>query len=84
MFNLTGKTALVTGGGRGLGLEMAKALAGAGAAVAINGRNRETLEAVRGQLAQDGIALDVAAGDVATDATQIVDAAVAGKRQPTF
>ncbi|RVN79495.1 dehydrogenase, partial [Sinorhizobium meliloti] len=26
MFDLSGKTALVTGGGRGLGLEMAKAL----------------------------------------------------------
>lgn len=81
MFNLSGKTALVTGGGRGLGLEMAKALAGAGAAVAINGRNRETLEAVRRQLAQDGIALAVAVGDVATDAVKIVDAAVAATGQ---
>lgn len=81
MFNLSGKTALVTGGGRGLGLEMAKALAGAGAAVAINGRNRETLEAVRRQLAQDGIALAVAVGDVATDAVKIVDAAVTATGQ---
>ncbi|MBD9510502.1 SDR family oxidoreductase [Ensifer sp. ENS10] len=81
MFNLTGKTALVTGGGRGLGLEMAKALASAGAAVAINGRNHETLEAVRRQLAENGIALDIAPGDVATDAPEIVDAAVAGTGQ---
>lgn len=81
MFDLSGKTALVTGGGRGLGLEMAKALATAGAAVAINGRNREALEAVRRQFAEDGIVLEIAPGDVATDAAQIVDAAAAGTGQ---
>ncbi len=81
MFDLSGKTALVTGGGRGLGLEMAKALARAGAAVAINGRNREALEAARRRLADDGIALDIAPGDVATNAAQIVDAALAGTGQ---
>ncbi|KAI8337963.1 hypothetical protein BC941DRAFT_351729 [Chlamydoabsidia padenii] len=35
MFSLSGKKAIVTGGGRGLGLEMSKALAGAGADVAM-------------------------------------------------
>ncbi|KAI8066718.1 FabG protein [Gongronella butleri] len=35
LFSLAGKTAIVTGGGRGLGLEMSKALAGAGANVAL-------------------------------------------------
>ncbi|KAI9304460.1 hypothetical protein BJ944DRAFT_202669 [Cunninghamella echinulata] len=35
LFSLKGKTAIVTGGGRGLGLEMSKALAGAGANVAM-------------------------------------------------
>jgi gluconate 5-dehydrogenase len=81
MFDLSGKTALVTGGGRGLGLEMAKALARAGAAVTINGRNREALEAARGRLVADGIVLDIAPGDVAADATQIVGAALAGTGQ---
>ncbi|MCK3779495.1 SDR family oxidoreductase [Ensifer sesbaniae] len=81
MFDLSGKTALVTGGGRGLGLEMAKALARAGAAVTINGRNREALQAVRRRLADDGIVLDIAPGDVATDATHIVGAALAGTGQ---
>jgi len=81
MFDLSGKTALVTGGGRGLGLEMAKALARAGAAVAINGRNREALEAARRRLADDGIALNIAPGDVATNAAEIVDAALAGTGQ---
>ncbi|KOF17329.1 dehydrogenase [Ensifer adhaerens] len=75
MFDLTGKTALVTGGGRGLGLEMAKALAKAGASVAINGRNRLTLDAARDQVASEGIRLEIVAGDVTTDTEEILAAA---------
>lgn len=43
-FELTGKTALVTGAARGLGLEMAKALGVAGAHVFVNGRDQATLD----------------------------------------
>lgn len=75
MFDLTGKTALVTGGGRGLGLEMARALAGAGASVAINGRDRSVLEAARHRVGSEGITLEVAPGDVAMDAAEILAAA---------
>lgn len=64
MFDLTGKTALITGGGRGLGLEMAKALAEAGAWTVINGRDRQSLEEVRERLAGEGILVGIAAGDV--------------------
>lgn len=45
-FDLSGKTALVTGSTRGIGLALARALAGAGARVAINGRAAETVDAV--------------------------------------
>ena len=44
LFDLAGKVAIVTGGGRGLGLEIAEGLAEAGAKVAITGRRREWLD----------------------------------------
>ncbi|WP_448624309.1 SDR family NAD(P)-dependent oxidoreductase [Geodermatophilus sp. URMC 64] len=51
LFDLSGRTALVTGGGSGIGLAMARALADAGAAVALWGRNaqkvRDAAESIR-------------------------------------
>lgn len=75
MFDLNGKTALVTGGGRGLGLEMAKALAKAGAWTVINGRNRQSLEEARDRLAGDGIAIGIVPGDITRDVDAILDGA---------
>jgi 3-oxoacyl-[acyl-carrier protein] reductase len=46
VFDLTGKTALVTGATGGLGGAMATALHGAGATVAISGTRKENLEAL--------------------------------------
>src|SRR5512145_1361454 len=44
LFSLSGKTALVTGGGRGIGLALAKGLAEHGANVALVARTKEQLE----------------------------------------
>jgi gluconate 5-dehydrogenase len=72
-FDLSGARALVTGGGSGLGLAIARGLAQAGAAIAINGRNREKLDAAKDDLARDGIDARIVPFDV-TDA----DAVAAG------
>lgn len=55
LFDLTGKTALVTGGSRGLGLQMAQALGEAGAKVVISSRKAADLEQAVAQLQAAGI-----------------------------
>ncbi len=56
LFDLEGKTALVTGGSRGLGLQMAEALGEAGAKVMLTSRKAEDLEESAAQLKGHGIA----------------------------
>jgi NAD(P)-dependent dehydrogenase (short-subunit alcohol dehydrogenase family) len=51
-FDLTGRCAVVTGGGGGLGLVFAEALAEAGASVLLCGRNGERCEQVAANLEQ--------------------------------
>jgi len=55
LFNLRGKTALVTGGTHGLGMAIATGLANAGATIVINDVFADKLERARGEYAQKGI-----------------------------
>jgi 3-oxoacyl-[acyl-carrier protein] reductase len=50
MFDLTGKTALVTGASGGIGKDIARALVDAGAVVALSGTRREALEALAAEI----------------------------------
>ena len=50
MFDLTGKTALVTGASGGIGGAIAKALHGAGATVGLSGTRVDPLEALKAEL----------------------------------
>jgi NAD(P)-dependent dehydrogenase (short-subunit alcohol dehydrogenase family) len=66
LFDLTGKVAVVTGGGKGLGEAMALALAGAGADVVIAGKTLANAQAVADRIAtmnRRSLALEVEVRD---------------------
>lgn len=62
--DLSGRRALVTGGGAGLGRELAEALADAGAAVTVCGRRRAPLDATVAELTARGLTVDAVPADV--------------------
>lgn len=68
LFDLTGKTALVTGGSRGLGLQMAQALGEAGARVIVSSRKASDLAQAVEQLKAAGIDADYIAADAGDEA----------------
>ena len=74
-FRLDGKTAFITGGGRGIGLCAAQALAEAGARVVISDVQPEVLEAGRAEMAGLGHAVETMALDVTRpdDVTRVAD-----------
>ncbi|MEI2443480.1 SDR family oxidoreductase [Priestia megaterium] len=55
LFDLTGKTAIITGGGRGLGEQMAEGLAEAGANIVLCSRKKEACQQVADRLAAMGV-----------------------------
>jgi gluconate 5-dehydrogenase len=67
LFDLSGKTALVTGSSDGLGLAMARGLAAAGAAVILNGRDEKKLAGVTQSFAHAGGKVKARAFDVADE-----------------
>ena len=68
LFDLKGKTALVTGGSRGLGLQMAQALGEAGAKVMLSSRKADDLEEACASLSASGIDARWIAADCAKEA----------------
>ncbi len=70
LFDLTGKTAIITGGGRGLGEQMAEGLAEAGANVVLCSRKKEACEQVAQRLKEE---LGVQTLALACDVTDTAD-----------
>ena len=68
LFDLTGRTALVTGSSRGLGRGMAEGLARAGAHIVINGVDAARAEATAAEIRGTGATVHCAAFDVTNEA----------------
>jgi gluconate 5-dehydrogenase len=68
LFDLSGKTALITGGSRGLGLQMAHALGEAGARLMLCARKTDELEAACAELQAAGLDARWVAADCSVEA----------------
>ncbi|MBW2418068.1 MAG: glucose 1-dehydrogenase [Deltaproteobacteria bacterium] len=80
LFDLTGKRALVTGGGRGLGRHIAIGLAEAGAEVLVASRKLEACEAVAREICEAGGKASAHEADIAEPSSvdDLVETAFAG------
>jgi NAD(P)-dependent dehydrogenase (short-subunit alcohol dehydrogenase family) len=65
--DLTGKTAVITGGSRGLGQAMAKSLSDSGAAIALVARDTKRLEQVRNAITSQGGTAVIFTADVTNE-----------------
>lgn len=76
LFDLTGRTALVTGGNSGIGLTLARALGLAGADLVLTARRRPELDAACEALGSDGIGCTAVAADLvsAEGVSELVEA----------
>ena len=70
-FDLTGRTALISGSSGGIGYALARGLADAGARVILNARNVQKLERAAERLRSEGVSVFSAAFDV-TDGAAVV------------
>ncbi|MFT5531905.1 MAG: NAD(P)-dependent dehydrogenase (short-subunit alcohol dehydrogenase family) [Burkholderiaceae bacterium] len=68
LFNLDGKTALVTGGSRGLGLQIAEALGEQGATIVLSARKQTELDEAVAHLKSLGINASAIAADLSQEA----------------
>ncbi|MDM0019226.1 glucose 1-dehydrogenase [Variovorax saccharolyticus] len=80
-FDLSGRTALITGSSAGIGFALARGLAGAGARVILNARNAGKLEAAAEVLRGEGLQVltapfDVTSGDAVAAAVARIEAEV--------
>ncbi len=67
LFDLTGRSALITGSSRGIGFALARGLAECGATVVVNSRQQSAVEEAVAQLKADGLSVRGAAFDVADE-----------------
>ena len=73
LFDLSGKTALVTGSSAGLGLGMARGLGQAGATLILNSRSSERLKQPLQNLEEEGVSVSSLVFDV-SDETAVIEA----------
>jgi len=69
LFNLSGKTALITGSSQGIGFALADGMAEAGASIVLNGRDNNKLNKAAGLLEAKGVNVQISAFDVTEHAS---------------